>query len=222
MSQFQLTIIQKLVPGLRKEGYTESADNSTSSGRAPAPQPDAPEPSRPQPISPPIAPERSDIYPRNPLEIGRRDLEPFPRNPFTPPSLFPDSNGDGMFVGPDHPIFGGGIRGPGPGGRGPWGGDGFLPPMGAPPGARFDPVGPGLGPHPGGRIPRGPGGFGGGGGRGLPGGGNLGDPDNDELMPPGAVSQTISFSPIVYLPCYRGICSCEAQKDGGCWNGNDF
>lgn len=55
--------------------------------------------------------------------------------------------------------------------RGPWGGDGFLPPMGAPPGARFDPVGPGLGPFPpggGGRAPR-----------------RMGDPDNDEFMPPG-------------------------------------
>ncbi|KAH9045183.1 PI31 proteasome regulator N-terminal-domain-containing protein [Lactarius pseudohatsudake] len=62
--------------------------------------------------------------------------------------------------------------------RGPWGGDGYLPPMGAPPGARFDPVGPGLGPFPGrtGFGPRG----------GQPGGGNVGDPDNDEFMPPGA------------------------------------
>jgi hypothetical protein len=47
-----------------------------------------------------------------------------------------------------------------------------LPPMGAPPGARFDPVGPAF-PN---RPPRGA--F-------PPGGGNLRDPDNDEFMPPG-------------------------------------
>lgn len=84
-----------------------------------------------------------------------------------------------MFVGPNHPVFGGafGSRRD-PAGRGPWGGDGYLPPMGAPPGARFDPV------HPG---PFGPGGipFGGMGGRAPR---RQGDPDNDEFMPPGAVS----------------------------------
>jgi len=176
ISQFQLTIVQKLIPGLRKEGYTESpADSSSDRGPAPAPQPD-PSPSRPQPVQPPISPPISAFPPRNPLEIGRRDLDPFPRNPFAPPSLFPDNSGDGMYVGPNHPIFGPGMRGPGGGGRGPWGGDGFLPPMGAPPGARFDPVGPGLGPHPGG--PSHP--------FRLPGGGNMNDPDNDEFMPPGA------------------------------------
>ena len=74
------------------------------------------------------------------------------------------------------------MRGPGGNGRGPWGGDGFLPPMGAPPGARFDPVGPGMGPL-GGTFP--------GRGRGVPGRGNTNDPDPDEFMPPGAVS--VSF-----------------------------
>ncbi|KAF7352897.1 hypothetical protein MVEN_01257000 [Mycena venus] len=115
------------------------------------------------------------VGPRNPLEIGRRDLDPFPgmpANPFSPPPLFPGGDGDGMFVGPNHPIFGGGgQRGP-RGGPGPWGGDGFLPPMGAPPGARFDPVGPIF---PGGGLGR---------GRGGP-RRNLGEPDNDEFMPPG-------------------------------------
>jgi hypothetical protein len=89
-----------------------------------------------------------------------------------------------MFVGPDHPIFSGRVPGGlgGPGGQGRWGGDRFLPPMGAPPGARFDPVGPGP-------FPGGIGGIGGGRGRGGPRGGrNLGEPDNDEFMPPGAVS----------------------------------
>jgi proteasome inhibitor subunit 1 (PI31) len=82
-----------------------------------------------------------------------------------------------MFVGPGHPIFGHGVRGPSSD-RGPWGGDGFLPPLGAPPGARFDPVGPGP--------VRGP--FGGNNNGGLPGRGNLRDPDNDDFMPPGVVS----------------------------------
>lgn len=99
-----------------------------------------------------------------------------------------------MFVGPDHPIFGDRGRG----GQGRWGGDGFLPPMGAPPGARFDPVAPGV-------VPFGPG-FGGRGGRGRggpPGAGNLHDPDNDEFMPPGAVSvATLDLrGPIMLIRC---------------------
>ncbi|CCM04835.1 uncharacterized protein FIBRA_07028 [Fibroporia radiculosa] len=185
MSQYKLTTVQKLIPGLRKEGYTEqSADPPISAGGS-QPRADVPPPARPTPVEPPYAPDRSRLYtpPRNPLEIGRRDLDPFPRSPFAPPSLFPDNGDDGMFVGPNHPIFGPGMRGQGPGGRGPWGGDGILPPMGAPPGARFDPVGPGLGRLPGFpvRPPPGPGS-----GGGTAGGGNMHDPDNDELMPPGA------------------------------------
>jgi proteasome inhibitor subunit 1 (PI31) len=92
-----------------------------------------------------------------------------------------------MFVGPDHPIFSDrfGPRGDGGNGpQGPWGGDGFLPPMGAPPGARFDPVSP-LG-SPAGQGPGRGGPFGGSGSRtGLP---RSSEPDNDEFMPPGAVS----------------------------------
>ncbi|KAG8978294.1 hypothetical protein FRB90_008458 [Tulasnella sp. 427] len=54
--------------------------------------------------------------------------------------------------------------------------------MGAPPGARFDPIGPG--PHgPRGPFGPGPGPFG---PRGGPGGRGHGEPDNDEFMPPGA------------------------------------
>ncbi|OCH90695.1 hypothetical protein OBBRIDRAFT_754456 [Obba rivulosa] len=193
ISQFQLTTIQKLIPGLRKEGYTESDDTSTNAGGS-QPRTDVPPPAHPQPDQPPYPPQHATPpYPpmRNPLEIGRRDLDPIPRNPFSPPSLFPDHGGDGMFVGPDHPIFGPGMRGQGPEGRGPWGGDGYLPPIGAPPGARFDPPGPGMGPlGPGfpGMRPRGGGAFPGRGplGRGMPGSGNMPDPDNDEFMPPGS------------------------------------
>ncbi|TCD66930.1 hypothetical protein EIP91_000708 [Steccherinum ochraceum] len=184
-SQFQLAILQKLVPRLRKDGYTEiDSDEASSSSANAARRPDPnPEHARPHPLTSPFAPDRNDPYgapPRNPLQIGRRDLDPFPPNPFAPPPLFPGNSGDGMFVGPDSPIFGGGIGGirdPNAGRRGPWGGDGFLPPMGAPPGARFDPVGPGMGPLGGGPFPR-PGG--------LPGRGNMNDPDPDDFMPPGA------------------------------------
>jgi len=182
MFQVKVKIIQKLIPGLRKDGYTEQSEEA-SSNSATSTQSRFTDvgPSRPRPEAPPYAPDRSDQFPynsptssENPLSIGRRDLEPFPQNPFAPPPLFSPSRGDGMFVGPDHPIFGGrGIGGAGP--RGPWGGDGFLPPLGAPPGARFDPVGPGFGPLPG------RGGHGNLSGRGNPYG-----PDNDEFMPPGA------------------------------------
>lgn len=188
VAQYKLKIIQNLIPGMNKEGYVEettaAAESASSSQQARQP-PGPARPSVPQPPGgPEMFPQRSHIPPRNPLEIGRRDLDPLATqiqpNPFQPPRLFPDSSdGDGMFVGPGHPMFGGIGRAPnsgmGPAGMGPWGGDGFLPPMGAPPGARFDPVGP-FG------MPGGPGGRGGGG---LPRGQRGGDPDNDDFMPPG-------------------------------------
>ncbi|KAF9222104.1 hypothetical protein BS17DRAFT_736787 [Gyrodon lividus] len=180
VSQFQLKIVQKLVPGLRKEGYVEEAEDASTNAGPANPAQVIPLPARPRPITPPFPEDfpyhlPSHIPPENPLEIGRRDLEPFGVNPFTPPPLFPAHVGDGMFVGPEHPIFG--LRSRRPDNfRGPWGGNGYLPPMGAPPGARFDPVGPDpnnpLRPTFGG-WPRG-------------GGNNTRDLDNDEFMPPGA------------------------------------
>jgi proteasome inhibitor subunit 1 (PI31) len=169
-------IIQKLIPGLSKDGYTEIDDSTSATTSTDRHEP---APVRPRPDhTPPASGHRipHGHLPSNPLEIGRRDLDPFPASPFAPPNLFPGTGGDGMFVGPDHPIFGA-RGGRGDQQRGPWGGDGFLPPMGAPPGARFDPVGPfpGMGGI-GGRLPRG----------GPPGGGNMRGPDNDEFMPPGA------------------------------------
>ena len=185
MSSVQLQIIQKLIPGLRKNGYTESINESSNVAGSNPPPPNQPGPARPNPQGPSHPPESSypsqlHIPPENPFSIGRRDLDPFPEinpaNPFAPPPLFPGVD-DGMFVGPNHPIFGG--RNPGGvGGQGPWGGDGFLPPMGAPPGARFDPVNPFSGGFPG--SPRGP--FGG------PRLRAIRDPDNDEFMPPGMVN----------------------------------
>lgn len=165
ISQLRLKIIIKLVPGLQKEGYTEvTAEPASASGSRP-------EQSAPRVPYQPDAQRSPPLYhPRSPLEIGRSDLDPFPVNPFSPAPLF--GGGDGMFVGPQHPIFGG-ERGINPPGRGPFGGDGYLPPLGAPPGARFDPIVPGTGPlggpRRGGRFP-----------------GTM-DPDNDEFMPPGMV-----------------------------------
>ncbi|KAG6837978.1 hypothetical protein H0H93_008372 [Arthromyces matolae] len=176
-SQVKLKILQKLIPGLRKDGYSEDVSSTNAEASNPR-QPQNNPPARPQPVIPPYGPYQPPLNaPENPLSIGRRDLDPFASvNPFAPPPLFPGHAGDGMFVGPDHPIFGArGIPYPG---RGPWGGDGFLPPMGAPPGARFDPIVP-----PGAR-----GGFPGSGrgGGGMPrGSSSTGEPDNDEFMPPG-------------------------------------
>jgi proteasome inhibitor subunit 1 (PI31) len=200
ISSVKLKIVAALMPGINKAGYEEPAQSSGSGDaeydlranpnpqyipRA-DPQPARPRPERPEHGPDPLADPRFGGYhppANNPLEIGRRDLDPFyGGGAFAPPPLFGGpSGGDGMFVGPDHPIFGARRdphRGPGP--MGPWGGDGFLPPMGAPPGARFDPIIPGSGlPGRGARGPRGN----------HPQRG--GDPDNDEFMPPGSVCDSI-------------------------------
>lgn len=181
MSQLKLNIIQKLMPSLQKEGYMEEISGSSSSASN--------NPPPPRPVNPPYTPyqpPRPTRPARNPLEIGRRDLDPFPINPFAPPSLFPPGSGDGMFVGPDHPIFR--VNRDRETNQGPWGGDGFLPPLGAPPGARFDPVGPDFFPDRSGLGPLG------GGRGGRSGGGNIQGPDNDEFMPPGSVSCLTLFS----------------------------
>ena len=199
ISQLKLKVIQNIMPGLHKEGYTEGSDPRRSSD-SPRREPPTYDPARSQPFSSPHAPERPFREPtrlpsRNPLEIGRSDLDPLGVDPFSsfgPPPLFPGSGGDGMVVGPNHPIFGRG-RGTTSPIRGPWGGDGFLPPMGAPPGARFDPVVPGIGPYPG---STGLGSRGGNPAGGTPGGGNLHGPDNDEFMPPGAVSVLLFFNTV--------------------------
>lgn len=196
VQSYKLNVLQKLVPGLRKEGYTESPeDASPSQGSQGHPRPQAPRaPTPPYAGHDPFGSHPSHIPSGNPLSIGRRDLDPLPShpNPFGPPPLFGGpSGGDGMFVGPDHPIFSDRFtpgRGGGIGGRGQpeglWGGDGFLPPMGAPPGARFDPVGPFGSPFGQGSGRGGP--FGGPRGRGGPQGSGIRGPDNDEFMPPGA------------------------------------
>jgi len=177
VSQFKMKIVQKFMPDLVKEGLSEASTSSTANARPAQPYQDHRPP--PQEYRPP---PRSDWPPEQPLgipspaEIGRSDLDPFP-NPLRPQSLFPQNSGDGMYVGPNHPVFGGAFgdrRGSRDPPTGPWGGDGFLPPIGAPPGARFDPVGPfgRRGGPLGGGSP-----FGGGMGRGSGFGRGMPDPD---------------------------------------------
>jgi len=172
-SKFTNTAIKILIPELEVDVIDTSTGQAAEQRAPPSQQSTAvPRTRQEEPnISPLLEPHQPyAARRRNPLEIGREDLDPFP-NPFAPPPLFGDRRGGGMIVGPDHPLFDGrGASQP----SGPWGGDGFLPPLGAPPGARFDPVGPfGRGGFPGvGRGGRGRGAFG-------------GDPDNDEFMPPG-------------------------------------
>ncbi|KAL4955196.1 PI31 proteasome regulator N-terminal-domain-containing protein [Aspergillus filifer] len=186
---FKINVLQKLAPGLYKEGQesTQIADRQPER----APQLEAPPrhdplrddlypPARPYPFDDPLAlpPRRpgppGDFAPpgfedefeiqrpprgfgggRHPLNIGERDLYPPGLGPHDPirggigPGLTP--GGGGMHPTMDDPLFGG------------RGGGGGYDPM-APPGARYDPVGPGGPPFGQGFGPRrGPGGPGSGG-----------------------------------------------------------
>ena len=182
---FQVKIVQKLVPGLRKDGYEEVTEGDQGSSSSAATAPSSSRMPR-QPEVPRRWPEDDDDdylrQPplRNPLIIGDRDLDPLGgRGGFGPPPLFPGGDdGGGMFVGPNHPIFRDRFPHPQRGGGGGMGG-GMVPP-----GARFDPVGPF------GQGPLRPGAGGGRGGRPPPGG--TGDPDWDELRPPGSNVSNLS------------------------------
>lgn len=192
---FKTQILQGLVPGLTKEGYTDDSagDNASSSStrqdsRGETLPPRAPfhgdenDPSSPAQFAPPF---------RNPLTIGDRDLDPLGGSPlampprfggggFAPPPLFPGGDtGGGMIVGPNHPMFRDRFAQPHP--------SQGLPPGAVPPGARFDPIHPAgdpnfpgggrFGPDVGGPNPQ-P-------GRGGRFGQPSGDPDWDDLAPPG-------------------------------------
>jgi hypothetical protein len=210
-SLFKISIVQKLAPGINKvsEGdQTSSADQSAPrrGGQPPDARepPEEPEPARPYPFNDPLArpqvnrplpepipgfedeyeinrPARRDLRDnRYPVGIGHDDLYPSGLGPNDPlrPHLGPGMPrpgggfGGGMHPTFDDPLFRG------------QGGAGGYDPM-APPGARYDPVGPGDGVprdnRGGGRFPGG-GGFGGG-GFGGPGGrppnpfGGFGDSD---------------------------------------------
>lgn len=197
---FKVNVIQKLAPGLYKAGY-EDRRTPPRERQEESREPDAlrddslPQPARPHPFDDPLAaaPRRSnppDFAPpgfedefeinqpprrnpgfgdRNPYNIGERDLYPpglGPNDPFRGsggPGFGP--GGGGMHPTFDDPLFGG--RGDGNGGYDPR----------VPPGARYDPVGPGEPPvgrnrGPFGNNGQGGGGFGGFGG-GFGGGGIL-------------------------------------------------
>ncbi|KAJ1569136.1 hypothetical protein HK096_004086 [Nowakowskiella sp. JEL0078] len=154
---FKVNIVQKLIPGLHKPGYEESTSISSTSSHQTQPQRYSPyrDPLRDysRPNREPLPhPEFGSPY-GNPYSIGDADLDPFAAAPGLP-GRFPLMGGGGMFVGPNHPMFGGVGRPFGPG----------LPGPNHPFGARYDPIGPlgGYeGPRPGWRPSRGPGGMGG-------------------------------------------------------------
>ncbi|KAI7851912.1 PI31 proteasome regulator N-terminal-domain-containing protein [Circinella umbellata] len=166
---FKINILQRIIPGLQKPGYDDSASSVTTSSTATQPassnqQSPSSSSSRPPPSArPPIFddPLSADDTYLDRFNVGRSDLEPMGGGLRMPGS------GGGMFVGPNHPMFG--HQSP----------DSVGLPQGAvPPGARFDPIGPVM---PG----AGRGGRGRGNGRGRGGVGRFsGEPDNDELPPP--------------------------------------
>ncbi|KAL9109496.1 MAG: hypothetical protein Q9227_005831 [Pyrenula ochraceoflavens] len=190
-SLFKINIIQKIAPGLRKAGYEDDAEMIRPRRREdePAPPPHRPEtgdrypePARPHPFDDPLAaPPRRPIpagdFPppgfedeyeiyrpprgmpgpgeRRPLNIGERDLYPPGLAPHDPLRMGPPGGfggpGGGMHPTFDDPLFGGGQD------------QGHFDPR-VPPGARYDPIGPGGGPPQGLGGPRFPGGPRGGGG----------------------------------------------------------
>ncbi|KAJ5102322.1 hypothetical protein NUU61_004544 [Penicillium alfredii] len=186
---FKINVIQKLAPGLYKEGYEDTSQVSRERPdeqrpRDPLRDDSLPQPARPYPFDDPLAaaPRRPNPpgdfappgfedefeiyrpphgYPpgmgrRNPYNIGERDLYPPGLGPNDPlrgtmgPGFGP--RGGGMHPTFDDPLFGGS------GGSG----NGEYDPR-APPGARYDPVGPGEPPMGRNRGPFGRG-FGGGSG----------------------------------------------------------
>lgn len=199
-SLLKISIIQKLAPGLNKQGYEETSTRNTGDssrsrndpppqgdhGQQPRRPPQEPEPARPYPFYDPLAQPRQPNRPlpepipgfedeyeinrprgglrddRLPGGIGHDDLYPPGLGPNDPlrPHLggglpHPGGMGGGMHPTFDDPLFGG------------QGGQGGYDPM-APPGSRYDPIGPGGAPRDNRGGPRFPGGggFGGLGGAG--------------------------------------------------------
>ncbi|CDS12680.1 hypothetical protein LRAMOSA04866 [Lichtheimia ramosa] len=170
VSLFKINILQRILPGLQKEGYENSGSSSQqqqspSSSSTNQPQRRDPPPVRPPLFEDPISADDPSFDPGNPFSVGRSDLEPMGGGIRMPGS------GGGMFVGPEHPMF----RARRDEHESPFSGEGpqRLPRGAVPPGARFDPITPTGGGNM--RPPRGPrGGF------------FSGEPDNDELPPPGS------------------------------------
>jgi len=196
-SLFKITVVQKLVPGLQKEGYeeTQSAGAAEASRvreqreedhvRSQQPRHDPlrdvnPPPARPYPFNDPLAtaprrplpdggfepPGFDDEYdlnrPRGSMGVGGRAPFNIGQDDLNPPGLGPNDPLRGSFVGGGLPRPGG-MGGMHPtfddplfGGQGQQGGYNPL----APPGSRYDPIGPGDGPAQGshGAFPGRPGG----------------------------------------------------------------
>jgi hypothetical protein len=189
-SLFRQNIIQKLAPGIQKEGYEDNTSTAAQQRREETRQPQEPQhnplrddrepPARPYPFDDPLAaaprrpvpvgefapPGFEDEYEmqrpprgmpagfggRNPLAIGDRDLYPPGLGPNDPLRVGPGGGfggGGGMHPTFDDPLFGGQA-----------GGQPYDPR--APPGARYDPIGPGDVPPNVRGGPRFPGGRGGG------------------------------------------------------------
>ncbi|KAI8339736.1 PI31 proteasome regulator N-terminal-domain-containing protein [Chlamydoabsidia padenii] len=175
---FKINIIQRLAPGLTKPGYTEEeTTSSATTTTTPTSRVDWPRRTDP-PSTPPLRMPTSGSPDWVPLNVGGDDLNPLggPSGDLRP---LGGGRGGGMFVGPDHPMFNNRRDLDDP--AGVFGGPQPLPRGAVPPGARFDPIGP-FGGNPG----RGGGIFGRGGrGRGSGRSQFSGEPDNDELPPPG-------------------------------------
>lgn len=189
-SYMRVSLIQKLVPSLYKEGYQETRDGQSSRQEPPAGrQPEQPRydplredrdpPARPFPLHDPLAqPRRPLPEPIPGFEDEYETLRP-PRGgiPGAGMPRYGDRDLYPQGLGPHDPIYGGvgpGLGPPGGGGMHPSFDDPLFTGQGqrrpgynpqAPPGSRFDPVGPGMGGHPrgagmGGRPPNPFGGFG--------------------------------------------------------------
>lgn len=177
MQDLKVKIVQKLIPKLQKEGYVETAEaeaNARSERRAQEaqdprapfrgdPQPNMPYPRpnpfpdmarpRPAPVGDFPPPGFDDEYdlnrPRGGLALPGRSPYNIGHDDLNPPGLGPNDPLRGSFVG-------GGLPRPGGGGGmhptfddpmfGGQGGQGQFDPQ-APPGARWDPLGPGGGPR---------------------------------------------------------------------------
>ncbi|KAG0150683.1 hypothetical protein CROQUDRAFT_651894 [Cronartium quercuum f. sp. fusiforme G11] len=178
MSLFINDILHHLLPDL----VPKTSPQTIQPDHRPPPPGSAADTRQPVDLTPHAPPTLSPTHiasNQSPFNIGQSDLDPIGTSDLQIPSLYNRPSGgigqvntsNGMFVGPDHAIFDQ-HRLPNPA-RGPFGGDGFLPAGVAPPGARFDPIGPGPGFLPPGRgRGSGNGGFGmdpmGGLGQGLP------------------------------------------------------
>ncbi|TPX34989.1 hypothetical protein SmJEL517_g02490 [Synchytrium microbalum] len=189
IARFRTTIAARLLPGQgAKLGYeepkthTQTREQQQQGERSRHEPPSRYDPLR---IDPPYGqprfgmPGSGGMMPgMGGFGVGDRDLDPFGAAPgLIPPHGYGGLGGfgggsGGMVVGPDHPMFAGrgGFRGGPPTGPTPLG------PLAIPPGARYDPIGP-FGPGPNAPVRPGRGN-----GRGAP---FSGEPDPDEMMPPG-------------------------------------